>query len=63
MLSQSVYRRLREFIAEERGAAVVEYGVALGVIVVVTAATVIQFGGEVDTLFRDSLAALNITLD
>ena len=63
MLLQRIARRLCGFIADEHGAAIVEYGVALGLIVVVTAATVIQFGGEVETLFRDSLAVLNITPD
>ena len=63
MLLQRIAERLRGFIADDHGAAIVEYGVALGVIVAVTASTLIQFGGEVETLFRDALAVLNITPD
>jgi len=50
--------RLASFHREERGAAMVEYGILVGFIAVVVMASVILLGSQISSLFTDITSKL-----
>lgn len=50
---------LRTFIKDERGAAMVEYGLIIGLIAVVLIAVLTQLGGGLQNLFQAADDAVN----